>query len=71
MEKMEKVLFTGGDSHGTAFGTNGLCFIVEFVVFKCPFRPIEANCRIYVVFIDEEVFYVAKQSRKTTLPFRV
>lgn len=68
---MEKVLFAEGGSHETAFGTNGLGFIVEFVVFKCPFRPIEANCRIYVVFIDEEVFYVAKQSRQTTLPFRI
>lgn len=55
------MLFTEGGNHETAFGTNGLCFIMEFVVFKCPFRPIEANCWIYVVFIDEEVFYVAKQ----------
>lgn len=68
---MEKVFFAESGSHETAFGTNGLCFIVEFVVVKCPFRPIKANCRIYVVLIDEEVFYVAKQSRQTTLTFQI
>lgn len=39
------------------FGINALPFIVGFVEFKRPFRPIEANCRIYAVFVDEQVLF--------------
>lgn len=61
---METVLFAGGGGHETEFGTNGLCFIVEFVVFKCPFRPIQANCRIYVVFLMRKCFMLRNSGDK-------
>lgn len=48
-----------------------LLFYCGIVVFQCASRPIKANCRIYGVFIDEQVLYVAKEQRQTTLPFRI
>lgn len=45
------------------FGINASPFIVGFVEFKRPFGPIEAKCRIYAVFADEQVLFTRVETK--------
>lgn len=44
------------------FGISALSFIVCFAEFQHPLGPIEANCRIYAVFVDEQVLFTWRKS---------